>query len=116
MVTSGERRSRSYENQQCLGFVDFSKECKTIENKWILNVKCKLDGSIERHKARSVAKDFTEEITIDYEKSFSQIVKFTSIQLLLPIVAHLGIKLHQMDVKNIVSIEKQTRKSKFNNQ
>ena len=82
-------------------FVDISKECKTIEDKWILKVKCKFDGSIERHKARLVAMDFTPEIRIVYEESFSQILKFTSIQLLLPIVAHLGIKLHQMDVKTI---------------
>jgi len=51
--------------------VDLPKECKAIENKWILKVKQKSDGSIERHKVRLVAKGFTQEVGIDYEEIFT---------------------------------------------
>ena len=32
--------------------VDLPKGCKTIGNKWVLKIKRKADGSIERYKAR----------------------------------------------------------------
>ena len=79
---------------------DLTKERKDIGNKWILKVKRKLDLSIERHRVRLVEKYFTQEVGIDYEKIFSLVVKFTSIWLLLAIVAHLDLELHQMNVKN----------------
>ena len=74
------------------------KECKAIGNKWIFKVKCKSDWSIERRKTRLVAKGFTQEVGIDYEKTFSLVVNFTSIRLLLAIVSYLDLELHQMDV------------------
>jgi len=36
---------------------------------------------------------------VDYEETFSPVVKLVSIQLILAIVAHMDLELHQMDVK-----------------
>ena len=36
---------------------------------------------------------------IDYEETFSPVIRFASIQLILTMIAHLDLKLHQMDVK-----------------
>ena len=41
---------------------------KTIGNKWVLNIKRKVDGTIERYKARLVAKGYTQQEGIDYEE------------------------------------------------
>ena len=46
-----------------------------------------------------MAKGFTQIEGIDYEETFSPIVMFFSIHLLLALVAHLDLELFQLDVK-----------------
>ena len=55
--------------------------------KWIYKIKTHFDGSIERYKARLIAKGFTQEYGIDYEEIFASVARISSIHALLAIAA-----------------------------
>ncbi|CAA7035581.1 unnamed protein product [Microthlaspi erraticum] len=73
--------------------VDLPPERRAIGNKWIFKIKRNADGSIDRYKARLVAKCYTQQEGIDYEETFSPVVRFASIRLIIAIVAGLDLEL-----------------------
>ena len=79
--------------------VDPSPQRKTIGKKWVLKIKRKVDGSIDKYMACLVVNGYSQREGIDYEETFSLVVRFFSIRLILAIVAHLDLELFQMDVK-----------------
>jgi hypothetical protein len=71
-----------------------------IDCKWVFKVKHKADGSVDRHKARLVAKGFKQRLGIDYDDTFSPVVKPATIQLVLSLIVSQGWTLHQLHVQN----------------
>ena len=44
---------------------------KTVGCKWVFKHKLDVDGSIERHKARLVARDYPQQQGLDYDETLS---------------------------------------------
>jgi hypothetical protein len=70
-----------------------------VSSKWIYKIKHAANGSVEKFKARFVARGFTQKEGIDYEETFALVARYTSIQTIIALASVLGWKLHQMDVK-----------------
>ena len=78
---------------------DLPKDRKAIGCKWVLRRKFKVDGSLERYKARLVAKGYNQQPGVDFVDTYSLVVRFTSVRIIMSIVARMNLELHQLDVK-----------------
>lgn len=78
--------------------VELPEERKAIACKWVFRVKYDQQGKVDRFKGRLVAKGFSQKYGIDYDETYSPVVRFTSIRVLLAWAACKQMKAHQMDV------------------
>ncbi|KAH9750608.1 retrovirus-related pol polyprotein from transposon RE1 [Citrus sinensis] len=73
---------------------------KLVGKKWIYRVKQNSDGSINKYKARLVAKGFLQTEGIDYQETFSLVVKAATIRIVLSLAVMNNWKLRQVDINN----------------
>nr|GEV29924.1 hypothetical protein [Tanacetum cinerariifolium] len=59
----------------------------------------KVDGTVDKFKARLVIHGFRQKEWIDYFDTYAQVARITTIRLLLALVAIHNLVIHQMDVK-----------------
>ena len=62
----------------------------TVTSKWIYKVKYSVDGSVEKCKARFVAREFSQKGGIDYDYTFSQVARYNSIRVIISLASVLG--------------------------
>ncbi|CAL8115629.1 unnamed protein product [Prunus armeniaca] len=59
-----------------------------------------IDGTVQKHKARLVAKWYAQKLGIDYNETFAPVARLDTIRTLIALVAQMGWKLFQLDVKS----------------
>jgi hypothetical protein len=71
-----------------------------VTDKWILNHKFKADRTLKRYKARWVLCRFTQCSSVDYDETFSPVVKPATVCTVLSLALSRDWSVHQLDVKN----------------
>ena len=71
-----------------------------VSGKWIFCHKYNPDGSLSRHKVRWVVRGFSQQPGVDFDETFSPVVKPATIRIVLSLATTNSWPIHQLDVKN----------------
>ena len=70
---------------------------KALNCKWVFRTKRDASGKIVKQKARLVAKGCAQRKGVNYDETFSPVVRYSSIRYLLALAAELDLDIDQMD-------------------
>lgn len=90
---------KSFITNKCWSLVDLPRGQKAVKCKWVFKKKKSLDGKLLKYKARLVAKGYTQRYGIDYNETFSPVVRYSTIRLLLALAAEYDLEINHLDVK-----------------
>ena len=76
------------------------KEKSMVTSKWLYKIKHDADRSIDKYKARFVARGFSQKEGVDYKETFAPVARYISIRATSYISTKMGWKLYHMDIKN----------------
>jgi hypothetical protein len=79
---------------------DVTSTMNIVGCKWVFRLKCKVDGSIDRHKARLVTKGFHQQPRVNFDETYSPFVKPTTIRLVLSLAISSDSPICQINVQN----------------
>jgi len=71
-----------------------------VSGKWVFKHKFKADGTLERYKTRWVLRGFTQRPGIDFDETFSPVVKAATVRTVVSLALSRSWPIHQLDVKN----------------
>ena len=72
-------------------------ERNVIGSKWVYTIKWKDNGTVDKQKARTVAKGFTQVLGEDYNETYASVAQLESVRLVCAIAASRRLILWQID-------------------
>ncbi|KAI5348776.1 hypothetical protein L3X38_001663 [Prunus dulcis] len=99
-VKALEDELQMIENNGTWELVDRPTEKPVIGVKWVYKTKLNLDGSVQKNKARLVAKRYAQKPGLDYNETYAPVARLDTIRTLIALAAQKEWKLYQLDVKS----------------
>lgn len=89
----------AFKSNNAWELVDKPSNKNIVKNKWVFKIKRDHNGDIVTYKARLVAKGFTQKYGVDYSETFSPVIRFTNLRLLLAMTVELDLEADHLDVE-----------------
>jgi len=70
-----------------------------VSSRWLYKIKHVDRGSIEKFKARFVARGFSQREGVDYKETFTLVARYISNKEFMSLVSFMGWRIHQRGVK-----------------
>jgi hypothetical protein len=93
-----EKEYKSLVHNETWDLVPLSQDRTIVSGKWCYQAKIDAKGTVLRHKARYVARGFTQQPGIDFTETTSPVEALTSLRALLAIAAENDMEIKQLDV------------------
>jgi len=76
------------------------KDAIVVGYQWVYTLKYHPNDSVDRYKARLVAKRYTQTYDVDYFETFALVARLSFIRILFFVAVNMEWPLFQLDVKN----------------
>jgi len=90
----------NYKEAQTWSLIPYTPDMHVLGCKWVFRTKLNADGSLDKLKARIVAKGYDQEEGIDYLETYSSVVRTATVRSVLHVATIMNWEVKQMDVKN----------------
>ena len=87
------------QTQELVDLASLKPPYKPLAGKQVFKVKKGKDSEVLRYKARWVVKGYLQQYSVDYDQTFTTVVKPMAFRALFAITAYYDLKIKQIDVK-----------------
>jgi hypothetical protein len=91
---------KSLEDRGTWEIIDEPKDKPIVSCKWVYKVKIDSNGNVARHKARLVARGFSQTQGVDYKETFAPVTRLETIRMMFALAVEKDWEIRQVDVKN----------------
>lgn len=77
--------------------VDIPDDKRPLDCRWVYKIKKNTDTDTITYKARLVVRGFSQQRGVDYQETYSPVVKYSSIRFLMAVAAKNNLRIRQMD-------------------
>lgn len=93
-----EEELQSFEENQVWELVETERDVTVVDSRWVFKRKSSADGEV-KYRARLVAKGFTQKYGIDYNETFSPVVRYSTLRILFALTVKLNLDIRHLDIK-----------------
>ena len=80
---------------------DAPPRANIISSKWVLKAKKDAAGNVVRYKACLIAQGFSQISSVNYDDTYAPVAKLTSMRTVIAMANHLGMEMHQINIKGV---------------